>query len=269
MSNHYIFLAIWVISDIKTSSITWGAHSTDGNGYRGRLHDLLTARGNKVDFVGGTSTGTMADNDHEGHRGFEIDAIRQASTVGIYTAPNIALVHAGANDMKYIQDETELANTPERLGNLIDDILKYSPDALVLVCQIIPASPVNYLNTATRIPDFNTAVSNLVAKYGKDQEVLLVNMNEAVSVDELFDGLHPNNIGYGNMADKFYTAIEDVDGQGLISKPGTPTDVPTGTNPNECKPTPSWYRVPDPIALGASVYATFLAIAHHLPLHHV
>ncbi|KAL3440143.1 hypothetical protein BJX65DRAFT_315088 [Aspergillus insuetus] len=76
-------------------SITWGAQSSDENGYRSHLFNSLQSRGNDVDFVGAMTSGTMADNQHEGYRGPTIDQIEDLSSLGVYAAPDIVLLHAG------------------------------------------------------------------------------------------------------------------------------------------------------------------------------
>ena len=53
-------------------SVTWGYGSTDGNGYRKVLHDLLAQQGYVVDFVGTQKSGNMADAENEGFPGATI-----------------------------------------------------------------------------------------------------------------------------------------------------------------------------------------------------
>ncbi|KAI0435552.1 hypothetical protein F4803DRAFT_557872 [Xylaria telfairii] len=111
------------------NSITWGAQSSDENGYRNSFHKRLEARGNKVDFVGNVTSGSMADDEHEGHRGYVIADITTDSNVGIYAVPNIALVHAGTNG---INKDRDVGTAPSRLKALIKKILTHSPDVVVL-----------------------------------------------------------------------------------------------------------------------------------------
>ncbi|EEY16604.1 FG-GAP repeat domain-containing protein [Verticillium alfalfae VaMs.102] len=199
-------------------SITFGAQSTHGNGYRGELHDLLVQRGNKVNFVGGLATGSMADNSHEGHRAFVIDQISNSSTVGLHAAANIVLLHAGTNDMK---NEVDPPNGPTRLKSLIDIIFENSPEAVVFVCQIIPAGPNKYRDALPRIDTFNAAIPNLISEYvSSGKKVFMVSMNKAVSTKDLADNLHPNDIGYTKMANEYYAAIEEADARDWISAPG-------------------------------------------------
>jgi hypothetical protein len=71
-------------------SITWGFTSSDGNGYRLALHNLLQT-GNTLDFIGSLKSGTMVDNDNEGHIGATIAQIAQSATnsLALPARPNV------------------------------------------------------------------------------------------------------------------------------------------------------------------------------------
>ncbi|TGJ87370.1 hypothetical protein E0Z10_g1365 [Xylaria hypoxylon] len=231
-------------------SITFGAKSSKEDGYRKSLYNKLAARGNNVDFVGFVTSGTGVDNDHEGHRGFLIDGISGASDVGIYAAPNIALLHAGTNDMYH---DSDVGNAPTRLKNLINKIFDHSSDAVVLVCQIIPSTTASY---QTRINNFNAKIPDLVSSFVEaGKKVMMVSMNEVVSTSDLADNLHPNDGGYEKMADAYYAAIEAADSKDWISKPGKAQTAPDSTSPDKCQATPSWYYTGQ-IADGAKVATT-------------
>ncbi|CAM1506043.1 Fc.00g056840.m01.CDS01 [Cosmosporella sp. VM-42] len=222
-------------------SITFGAESTGDNGYRKRLYKLLTDRGNSVNFVGNSTDGDFADTNHEGHRKKVISEIAEESLYGIYAAPNIVLLHAGTNDMK---NGIDVTNAPSRLKSLINLIFKKAPNAVVLVCQIIPADPGRFPNTVPRIEAFNEAIPDLVESFvDRDKKVLMVSMNTAVSTSQLADGLHPNDIGYDHMADEYYAAIQKADEKGWITKAGEGSIPPTQTNSDKCLATPYWLNV--------------------------
>lgn len=172
----------------------------------------------------------MADPQHEGHRGAFIEQIGQDSHKGIYSAPNIVLLHAGTNDCnKSIEVET----APARLGNLIELILEHAPDAAVLVCKIIPSKRPD---TQQRINDFNDALPDIVSGFTKKgKNVYLVDMHSALTIADLDDDLHPKDVGYVKMANKWYEAILAVDKKGWITEAGTPTTA------DDCQSTPSWY----------------------------
>ncbi|KAI1133014.1 hypothetical protein F5Y10DRAFT_154929 [Nemania abortiva] len=204
-------------------SITWGAQSSDENGYRLSLYNNLGSGGNNVDFVGSEQSGNMTDKDHEGHRGYVIDEINTASDVGIFAAPNIVLLHAGTNDMNR---DVDVLNAPSRLENLIDKIYDHSPHAALFVCQIIPSTTAA---TQARINVFNDAIPSLVSKYiAAGKNVTMVSMNEALTTADLKDSLHPNDGGYVKMADAYYAAIKEADAKGWILAPGTPEPATDG-----------------------------------------
>ncbi|KAF7314735.1 Lipolytic enzyme [Mycena kentingensis (nom. inval.)] len=139
-------------------SIAWGFVSTDGNGYRNTLHNLL-APGNTVDFIGSFKSGTMSDNDNEGHIGAIIDQIAAAATspLALPARPNIVLLMAGTND---ILNNITLSTAPTRLSALIDNIFRTCPDAAVLVATLTPLTSSTALQTA--VNTYNAAITAMV-----------------------------------------------------------------------------------------------------------
>ncbi|KAM5462559.1 hypothetical protein MferCBS49748_006466 [Microsporum ferrugineum] len=213
-------------------SITNGFQSSNGNGYREGLVKALS--GNRVDLVGSVHSGSMADNDHEGHNGYIIDEISAAVTHTLSQRPNVVLLHAGTNDMdKNINPE----DAPNRLGRLIDKITAACPDAVIFVSKLIPSSNEN---TQARIVDFNTALPEIVGKrVSAGYKVFLMDGYSPLSfvANDFADSLHPNDQGYGKLATAWYNAIAFADNQlGWISKPvaggGTrPHLIPCDKNP--------------------------------------
>lgn len=137
----------------------FGAHSSDGNGYRNYLHKKFPDRKYGVDFVGGIRSGTMVDRDHEGHRGKRIDEITTLSDAGISAALNIVLLHAGTNDAN---QDYDIGGASKRLELLIDKILKVSSKAVILVCQVIPSTTPAIQD---RINIFNEDIPGTVDRY--------------------------------------------------------------------------------------------------------
>lgn len=134
---------------------------------------------------------------------------------------------------------------------MINKILTQSPDAVVLVCQIIPSTTGS---TQTRINAFNAEIPSLVSSFVKaGKKVMTVEMNNALTTADLKDNLHPNDGGYAKMADAYYAAIEKADEMDWISTPGTPKTPPDSTSVAACQATPSWYKV-GKVADGAKVY---------------
>ncbi|KAK6980924.1 lipolytic enzyme [Favolaschia claudopus] len=166
-------------------SITWGFTSSDGNGYRAALHDLLQP-GNTVDFIGSLKSGTMVDNDNEGHIGAIIEQIAQSATnaLALPARPNVVLLMAGTNDVL----DNISSGAPAQLSTLID--------------TIFPTGQANMVNT----------------RKAAGQHILLASMASVLSSD-LIDGIHPTDAGYVKMANAWFPVIQQAAKNGWIGKP--------------------------------------------------
>lgn len=81
------------------ASITNGYLSSDGNGYRKYLRDELRLEGWPVNMVGSINTGTMNDNDNEGHLGWVTSQVTDSALPNIIPdQPNVVLINVGTND---------------------------------------------------------------------------------------------------------------------------------------------------------------------------
>lgn len=186
-------------------------------------------------------SGDSPDPDHEGHRGYLIAEITAASGIGIYSAPNVALLHAGTND---INRNIDVSTAPDRVSDMMEAIWKVNDDAVIILCQII------YTKTATtnvRVKTFNSAIAKVATKYiSQGKKVVLVPMMDKLGPEDMAAGgagdLHPNDQGYINMANAFYDAIETAGSKGWIKKPGKEQVPPVGTSPELCEESPSWYH---------------------------
>ncbi|KAK7028780.1 FG-GAP repeat domain-containing protein [Favolaschia claudopus] len=196
----------------QTASVTYGKGSTDGNGYRGTLYNLLLADGNDVDMVGSQKGGNMSDPDNEGYNGLiitEIDA-KGNTAMPIYQ-PNIVAIVAGTNDMKR---DIDVADAPNRLKNLIQDVLDASSETVVVVSTLHPnADP----PSEERILAFNAALPDLVQSFvDAGKPVILVDSHAVIAVGDLVDGTHPNDAGYARMGKAFYDGIQEAYKRGWI-----------------------------------------------------
>ena len=216
-------------------SITFGFQSTDGNGYRLRLQELLS--GSSSNFIGSIHSGNMTNNNNEGHNGATIDQIAAVANTSLVDRPNIVLLHAGTNDLHDDKPADPYADAPKRLGALIDEVVSVCSDASVLVAQIVN----NWNNdTESRIRVFNDQVPGVVAERAdKGHHVMVADMR-SINGSYLKDGLHPNDAGYKMMADIWFQRIIDAADQGWIEAPiktnnatsttSTATAVPTITS---------------------------------------
>jgi lysophospholipase L1-like esterase len=184
-------------------SITYGVGSSTGSSYRADLwRRLVTQAGYNVDFVGSQQSGSLPDQDNEGHSGWRIDQIAASVDGWLSTyRPDVILLHIGTNDMN---QDYQVDTAPQRLGALIDQILADRPAATVLVAKIVPALDATI---QSRINAFNAAVPGVVAARG--DRAKLVDMS-VLSAADMSDTLHPDDNGYLRMSVRWYTALESV-----------------------------------------------------------
>ncbi|MCJ1470176.1 hypothetical protein MMC07_008821 [Pseudocyphellaria aurata] len=209
-TTHGLDLRILPLGD----SITVGYRSTDGNGYRLHLLRRLKYLGNSVTYVGSVPLGHFQGDHHEGHSGYTIGEISGQASNSLPSRPNVVLLHAGTNDLNRPVDPP---GAPQRLGILIDKILKSCPDAVVLVAQIIPSKTPLIEN---RIEKFNADIATVISQRAKEgKHVLSVDMFDSFTELDFADSLHPNDRGYRKIAHKWAQAIEEADRIGWIKEP--------------------------------------------------
>ena len=206
-------------------SITHGSQSVRGNGYRAPLYVALTNLGYNVDYVG-TQTDNyskedpfLADSDHEGHSGWKIE---NASN-GIYDHiqeffaqiddPHVILLHLGTNDTGD-GEATFRSQATNRLVRLLDRIHACQPSAKVVATSLMrryttAGDLTNNWKYAAITNVFNPAVPGIVeAQRAKGQDVIFLDMHAAVSDwDQIADTVHPNDVGYTNMANAWVSAV--------------------------------------------------------------
>lgn len=203
-------------------SITDGVGSSNGKpSYRYELFRASLSNGKKLTFVGSAQNGpdmvegvTFPKN-HEGHSGWTIDDGGDRS--GLYpkiegwldsAKPHIVTLMIGTNDVNINLD---LPNAPQRLGLLLDRIINKSPNALVVVAQIVPTK---VDSTNDRVKAYNAAIPALVkARADAGKHITMVDMYGAFTKNADYktaymkDDLHPQDAGYVVMANTWYAAI--------------------------------------------------------------
>ncbi len=195
-------------------SITYGEGSSDGNGYRLALYNLLCLE-NDLDYIGRVKSGTMVDNDNEGYRGFPIVSIADTVTSKYPEQPNIVLLMAGTND---VVQRHNLSTSSAALDKLTDKVIIVYPEAVVLVAEITPL--LDPKREARRL-EYNSAIPGVIKKYADDgRHVAVVDMGR-VTPDciNATDGIHPNDEGYGMIAYAWYEAILAAGEKGWLGGP--------------------------------------------------
>jgi lysophospholipase L1-like esterase len=219
-------------------SITYGTNSTGTVSYRRPLYQLLTGAGHSVDFVGSQTDGTPTDFDrnHEGHRGWRADQIRDGITGWLNSTPaDVVLLHIGTNDITQYQGAT---STAADIGQILDNINTWETahnQVWVVLARIINRNDTLSGTTTT----LNVQIQNLAnTRIAGGDKIVVVDMESALSYPgDLSDTLHPNDAGYGKMAAVWYAELEtlfalltnpdrdgdcDVDGTDLAAFISTP-----------------------------------------------
>lgn len=112
--------------------------------------------------------------------------------------PDIVLLHIGTNDV------TAGNTSPNELGALIDKICaKLPPGGKLYVAQIIPLS----FRDVRPLNQYLVSVVNSKASAGLP--VYLVDMYNALTLNDLADGIHPSRTGYDKMAEVWFEAIRN------------------------------------------------------------
>ncbi|MFI5985054.1 SGNH/GDSL hydrolase family protein [Streptomyces sp. NPDC051555] len=180
-------------------SITYGSGSSDGGGYRLPLEKRLAQQHDvRVDFVGSLHDGPLTDADHEGHGGYTVDQIRAGVDGWLATSqPDVILLHLGINDLNRGQGP----GAADRLVALVDRIHEDQPTAFVLVQGLIPTTG----ELESQAQAFNTTVRGAASAH----QYRWVEP-PALTAGEMADRLHPNDLGYGRMAEAFGMGLDQV-----------------------------------------------------------
>lgn len=189
-------------------SITVGEKSTGKGGYRVTLWNDCKKQGWHVEFVGSRAYGpaSLGDRYNEGHSGWRIDQISAHVTNWLASyQPQVILLHIGTNDIIQHYSTEVVVN---RLRLLLHQITTLEPDVVLLVAQIIPLRK-PALNA--EVKQYNSAIPGLVHELDvQGRNVQYVNMYNAVPVTALADGIHPNDTGYGLLANTWFKALQTV-----------------------------------------------------------
>lgn len=219
------------------ASITWGLLSTDGNGYRNDLLTLLEKGGVRdAAYVGSRNNGTMADNAVEGWPGLLIDAITHKAREAVPRyLPNVILLNAGTNDCVRdvdVDSTTQLSlvepaltsNSTYDIGTrmrlMVEYLVEWSPRATVVMSTLV-----NNMEPATqaRVDDANAKFRHVARELqGEGLRVVLAEMDAAAggpNKTTMADVTHPDDTGYGLMANRWYAALVDASKRGFIVQP--------------------------------------------------
>jgi lysophospholipase L1-like esterase len=194
-------------------SITLGVNG----GYRNGLWSRLSAAGHSVDFVGSQSDPyTKApDRDHEGHPGFTLGNIASSADGWLSSAkPTHVLLMAGTNDVAWWCAQTA-SQVADQSGALIDQILQDLPGAWVIVATIPPLSSgviqPNNVDRAKLASDYDAELRKRVqVRIDAGKPVRLADVGKALTVGDLYDGVHPTEAAADKAAQVWFDALKPV-----------------------------------------------------------
>ncbi|KAJ6438913.1 Lipase 1 [Purpureocillium lavendulum] len=240
-------LRILGVGDSITVGFLSNRNGGDGNGYRLKLRNDMS--NDTVVFAGTESAGTMDDGYFAAWSGKTIQYISEHIGPSLEQRPNVVLVHAGTNDMNPSHTISTEGNDPhaaaDRLGKMVDQIIKACPDATILVAMIIntcdPSQSAATKTYQTLIPD--------VAKKRQDagQHVLAVDFT-TFGTNLLQDCIHPTNEGYRVFGDYWYDFITQIPKHWIKAPVGKDPDLTSGDGDNggldRNIPPPDWGKSP-------------------------
>ncbi|KAF2964585.1 hypothetical protein GQX73_g9001 [Xylaria multiplex] len=219
---------IWLRIMPLGASITYGLTSSDGNGYRKYLRDMIVNYGNDVNMVGSRRNGTMEDNDVEGWPGYVIDQVHTKATTAVPKyKPNLVLINVGTNDCS---GNIDLANAGDRMSGLLDEIFKGSPRATVILSTLLVRSDAEKQKCVLNVNSQFKSVAATQKANGRRIVVVDMQPPDGPTTAELVDGTHPTEAGYAKMATIWFNGIKQADKEGLLLTKeaivGNPNGVP-------------------------------------------
>ncbi|KAL2820826.1 SGNH hydrolase-type esterase domain-containing protein [Aspergillus cavernicola] len=209
------------------ASVTWGIHSSTGNGYRKFLREQLVSQGWEVNMVGSKRNGDMKDNQLEAHSGDTIDMVKAAAASSLTYKPNIVLINAGTNDCRR---NIDIPNAGVRMRSLIETLISAEDmdNTLIVLSTLLPSG-----NRAisSRTPNVNNQYRRLVRTMRREGvSIVLADMDldggsgritypEDYIANGVTDSTHPSDKGYEKMAAIWDGSIVDASHQGLLVRP--------------------------------------------------
>jgi lysophospholipase L1-like esterase len=215
-------IKIMPLGDSITRGVVNLTPTDNDSGYRVDLQRLLTAASVDFDFVGRLShpvSGATFDANHEGHNGQRADQVLgQINTILNTNVPDVVLLHVGTND---VSNGDANSGTILEISQIVDAIKNKNANTNIILASLVPRADETAKDDNTSA--LNTLIEDLVQSkrgagvniwYAGINEIFKANANWATEYFTVTDGVHPNDAGYGIMAQVFLDLI-------LISEGGT------------------------------------------------
>ena len=239
-------IRIMPLGDSITNGSSSGVDPDDSSyyiSYRKNLRDSLVSAGYEIDYVGSQTSGEaiFADAQHEGHGGWRADMIATEIYGWLHDNPaDIILLHIGTNDLT--ADPNDIDATVADVQNILDEIDRFEDNYGVAITVFLA----RIINTSNHIcpngsytTTFNDNVAAMAISRANDK-IVMVDIECGASLDyvvdttapythDMYDFLHPNQSGYGEIANKWFSSLTGYLGaakQGSIAiiKAAQPSD---------------------------------------------
>ena len=190
-------------------SITRGFASTDSNGYRLPLYNMLAQAGWNFSFVGRNVDGgpSLPQKNHEGwdgHRTRDLATLRVPGAMAANPA-NITLLMAGTNDCFF----GDVPDPAGGLNTLIETIFRHNPTTNLYVANIIPIYDFVAQEEYESVIEYNAQIPGVVQSWAaQGKRIHFVDMYSGFRYEWLWDGVHPTDTGYNHIANRWYNALE-------------------------------------------------------------
>ena len=201
--------------------------------YRYFLWKKLIDAGIEFDFVGSMNTqldtyskgdtpqpdyqGQSFDKDHEGHFAWEVNHIWGGRNPNNNTGSgsldqwmeaydfDIALLHLGTNDAFMGQNNHQ---TIFEIKAIIEKLRLDNPNVVTLLARVIPTAKGQ--REAAAVEQLASLIPSIIDEMNTEESpVILVDMFEGFDVKALtYDGVHPNEQGEQEMANRWFDAIK-------------------------------------------------------------
>ncbi|KAK6829835.1 carbohydrate esterase family 3 protein [Apiospora arundinis] len=214
------------------ASTAKGENSPEGNGFRKKLRDELTALGAPVNMVGSVKEGNMPDNECEAQGGARISEVfNRAKRVVPEMQPNVFLINAGVNNALQL---FEMDTAGRDMENMVNYLLDTSPRSFVVISTLLT----NTLESCEQyMLQVNEQLWDVFAKLEREGKwVLMADMHpsgsdpDAILPHEITpDGTHPTAEAYDKMGHIFAKAIQRADKLGYVQVP-VPNGIPDDGN---------------------------------------
>ena len=218
---------------------TIGDSITNHPSWRCSIFDALTQLNVKSEFIGSLTDQypQCSQTKHDGHSGYNTNNTNQELNgwLSQISKPELTIIMLGTNDIAWWIVENESAIVT-RLNNIITKVQSNSPNGTIFVATIPPESetsvPPENRSRQAMVDTYNKLVGDLVSQLQSNgsKKIHLVDVFSALALTDLYDGIHPNDVGATKIGKTFTDKIKSL--LTLTPEPPAPEPVTTTMKTN-------------------------------------